>query len=115
MWMKTFVCAAAMMIAGSIFVYAQQGPAEPGASGENKGAVSTERNLAMQSEDRAAFADARIAALHAGLKLNADQGKNWPAFEQALRELTQLQRIDLRAISSHPLIQLCDCSAWPTP
>ena len=91
MWTKTFVCAAALMIAGSIFVYAQQGPGEPGASGENKGVVSTERSLAMQSEDRAAFADARIAALHAGLKLNADQGKNWPAFEQALRELTQLR------------------------
>ena len=87
MWTKTFVCAAALMIAGSIFVYAQQGPGEPGASGENKGAANTERN----SEDRAAFADARIAALHAGLKLNADQGKNWPAFEQALRELTQLR------------------------
>jgi zinc resistance-associated protein len=91
MWTKTFVCAAALMIAGSIFVYAQQGPGEPGASGENKDAASTERNSAMQSEDRAAFADARIAALHAGLKLNADQEKNWPAFEQALRELTQLR------------------------
>ena len=91
MWTKTFVCAAALMIAGSIFVYAQQGPGEPGASGENKGAASTERNSAMQLEDRAAFADARIAALHAGLRLNADQGKNWPAFEQALRELTQLR------------------------
>ena len=87
MWTKTFVFAAALMIAGPIFVYAQQGPGEPGASEENKGAASTERN----SEDRAAFADARIAALHAGLKLNADQGKNWPAFEQALRELTQLR------------------------
>ena len=91
MWTKTFVCAAALIIAGSIFVYAQQGPGEPGASRENKRAASTERNSAMQSEDRAAFADARIAALHAGLKLNADQEKNWPAFEQALRELTQLR------------------------
>ena len=29
MWTKTFVCAAALMIAGPVFVYAQQGPGEP--------------------------------------------------------------------------------------
>ena len=29
-------------------------------------------------EDRAAFLDARIAALKAGLVLNAEQEKNWP-------------------------------------
>ena len=28
MWKKTFVCAAALMIAGSMIVYAQQGPGE---------------------------------------------------------------------------------------
>ena len=38
-----------------------------------------------------AFADARLAALHAGLGLNADQEKNWPAFEQASRELSKLR------------------------
>jgi len=39
----------------------------------------------------AAFADARIAALHAGLKLNADQEKIWPAFEQALRDFGKMR------------------------
>jgi hypothetical protein len=37
-------------------------------------------------EDFAAFTDARIAALKAGLKLTEAQEKNWPALETALRE-----------------------------
>lgn len=37
-------------------------------------------------EDFAAFTDARIAALKAGLKLTPAQEKNWPALETALRE-----------------------------
>ena len=80
MWTRTFVCAAALMIAGSIFVYAQQGPAEPSASKENKGAATTERNSAMQAEDRAAFADARIAALHAGLQTQRGSGEELASF-----------------------------------
>jgi len=35
--------------------------------------------------DKAAFFDARIAALHAGLTLTPDQEKLWPAVETALR------------------------------
>jgi hypothetical protein len=35
--------------------------------------------------DRAAFLDARIAALHAGLELSSGQEKLWPAVETALR------------------------------
>ena len=37
-------------------------------------------------EDFAAFTDARIAALKAGLKLTPAQEKNWPPLETALRE-----------------------------
>ena len=40
-------------------------------------------------EDRAAFLDARIAALKAGLELNADQEKNWAPLESAMRELAK--------------------------
>ncbi len=40
-------------------------------------------------EDRAAFLDARIAALKAGLELNADQEKNWPPLELAMRDLAK--------------------------
>lgn len=39
----------------------------------------------MSPDDRAAFTDARIAALHAGLKLTADQEKLWPPVEDAIR------------------------------
>ena len=48
---------------------------------------------AMNPEDRAAFADARIAAVHAGLKLDADQEKLWPPVETAVRDFAKL-RID---------------------
>jgi hypothetical protein len=48
--------------------------------------------------DVSAFADARIAALKAGLQLSPDQTKNWPQFEQAVRDLVQLriQRLQAR-------------------
>jgi hypothetical protein len=47
----------------------------------------------MSPEDRSAYADARIAAVHAGLKLTADQEKLWPPVEAAVREFAKL-RID---------------------
>jgi LTXXQ motif family protein len=47
----------------------------------------------LSADDMRAFADARIAALHAGLELRPDQEKNWPAFEQALRAAAK-DRID---------------------
>src|SRR5205085_10432265 len=36
-------------------------------------------------EDIEAFADARLAALHAGLKLSPDQERMWPPVEEAIR------------------------------
>jgi zinc resistance-associated protein len=47
----------------------------------------------LSPDDMRAFADARIAALHAGLALRPDQEKNWPPFEQALRAASK-DRID---------------------
>ncbi len=47
----------------------------------------------MTPEDRAAFVDARIAAVHAGLKLTPDQEKLWPPVEAAVRDFAKL-RID---------------------
>jgi hypothetical protein len=41
----------------------------------------------LSAEDRAAFTDAKIAGLKAGLKLTPAQEKNWPAVETALREI----------------------------
>src|SRR5262245_16434024 len=43
----------------------------------------------ISAEDVAAFTDARIAALKAGLKLTAEQEKNWPAVETALRDIAK--------------------------
>ena len=37
-------------------------------------------------EDRQAFLDARIAAIHAGLRLTPDQEKLWPPVESAVRD-----------------------------
>jgi zinc resistance-associated protein len=48
-------------------------------------------------EDVEAFTDARIAALHAGLKLSADQEKLWPPVEEAIRGLVKLRREQAQA------------------
>jgi hypothetical protein len=45
------------------------------------------------AEDVSAMTDARIAGLKAGLKLTAEQEKNWPAVETAIRDLAK-QRAD---------------------
>ena len=50
---------------------------------------SAQRHSRFSPEDRAAFLDARIAALKAGLELNADQEKNWPPLESAMRDLAK--------------------------
>jgi zinc resistance-associated protein len=96
MWKKAIVGAAAVMIAGSIMVFAQQGSEAPIVS-VDKAVFADSRvgvpyaGLRLNADDMAAFADARIAGLHAGLRLNADQEKIWPAFEQALRDLVKMR------------------------
>jgi hypothetical protein len=71
---------AALVIAGSTAVYAQHRP-------------WFQEHARMSPEDRAAFADARIAAVKAGLKLTPDQEKLWPPVESAVRDFARL-RID---------------------
>jgi hypothetical protein len=89
MWKKAALGAATLVVAGSMFAYAQQasGP------GDAPRARDGMHRRHLSAQDMNAFADARIAALHAGLELNADQQKNWPPFEQALRDLSKM-RID---------------------
>ncbi len=48
------------------------------------------------AEDVAALTDARVAGLKAGLKLTAEQEKNWPAVEAAIRDLAK-ERADRMA------------------
>ncbi|MBN8982577.1 MAG: Spy/CpxP family protein refolding chaperone [Rhizobiales bacterium] len=75
---KSIIAAiAAVAVIGSTAVYAQHRFHHP----------------RMSAEDRAAFVDAKIASVHAGLKLTPDQEKNWPAVETAVRDFAK-QRID---------------------
>ena len=70
---------AALAIAGSTAVYAQH--------------HRYWGHMRASPEDRAAYTDARIAAVHAGLKLSAEQEKLWPPVEAAVRDFAKL-RID---------------------
>jgi hypothetical protein len=95
MWKSILAGTAALAIAGSTFVYAQQrdGGFRRGEHfGPDRAASRT-----LSPEDRAAFTDARIAALKAGLRLTPEQEKHWAAFESALREMATLR--DARAES----------------
>jgi hypothetical protein len=102
--LKPVIAATALLaIAGSGFVYAQQGFGGQGfgsqgfgghdGRGFNADGQRTEFRHRPSAADVAAFTDARIAAMKAGLELTSDQAKNWPAFEQAVRDMAQL-RID---------------------
>ena len=71
---------AALAIAGSTVAYAQH-------------RQWFHEHMRVSPEDRAALADARIAAVKAGLKLNPDQEKLWPPVEAAVRDFAKL-RID---------------------
>ena len=94
MWKTVLAGTAALAIAGSSLVYAQQGPGGP----------DRMRGWHPSAEDISAFGDARIAALHAGLKLTAEQEKNWPALESALRDLAKQrsERFAARASADRP-------------
>jgi hypothetical protein len=78
-----------IVIAGSSIVLAQQNSGAGNASSDLRGQRGEQR-YRPSTADMAAFADASIAALRAGLELTPDQAKNWPAFEQALRDAAQL-------------------------
>jgi hypothetical protein len=94
MWKTVLAGSTALAIAGATLAYAQQGP--------------TGREFARRwqpsAEDINAFGDARVAALHAGLKLNAEQEKNWPAVEGAMRDLAKQrsERFAARASADRP-------------
>src|ERR1700744_2558787 len=83
--MRKFAIAgvAALAIAGTTAVYAQHSWFHDRMMGHTR----------LSMEDRAAMADAKIAAVHAGLKLTPDQEKMWPPVEAAVRDFAKL-RID---------------------
>jgi LTXXQ motif family protein len=86
---KTIVTGAtALTLLAGAAAYAQQPP----------GAPDFVRRTPLSQEDRAAFLDARIAGLHAGLRLTPEQAKTWPAFEQAYRDLAATRRDRVEAL-----------------
>jgi LTXXQ motif family protein len=80
MWKAIVAGTAALAIAGSSLVYAQQ-------RGRPDGAQRWRPNV----EDMRAFGEARLAGLKAGLVLTPEQEKSWPAFEQAARDFGKLR------------------------
>ncbi|OPH82387.1 Spy/CpxP family protein refolding chaperone [Nitrobacter vulgaris] len=72
---------AALVIAGSTAVYAHPHH------------LWSRDRVQLSQQDRTAIADARIAAVHAGLTLTPDQEKLWPPVEKAIRDFAKL-RID---------------------
>ena len=71
----------ALTLAGAGFALAQQ-TTQPSPTREGRG-------FRPSAEDVAALTDARVAGLKAGLKLTAEQEKNWPAVETAIRDLAK--------------------------
>jgi hypothetical protein len=86
MWKPTVLVAAALAVAGSSIVYAQEH-----FTAADRDGPRIELRHRLSPEDRAAFIDAGIAALKAGLELTPEQAKNWPDFEKALRDRAQLR------------------------
>jgi zinc resistance-associated protein len=82
----------ALSLAGAGLALAQS---NSNSGSDDRAAPRAERGYRPSAEDMAAFADARIAALKAGLRLTPDQEKNWPAVETALRDLAK-QRAERR-------------------
>src|SRR4029078_325789 len=90
MMKKTIVAATiALTLAGAGFALAQQAPPPDGGGPR------------LSGEDVTAMTDARVASLKAGLKLTAEQEKNWPAGETAMRDLAK-ERADRPANRRHP-------------
>lgn len=83
----------ALAIAGGSLAYAQKAPDR-----------AERQSWRPTAQDVAAFGDARIAALKAGLKLTPDQEKNWPAVETALRDMAKQrsERFAARASADKP-------------
>jgi zinc resistance-associated protein len=90
--MKRWILASLMggaLLAGVLPAAAQFEPTR-----HDRGAGITSR---FSAEDMEAFAEARMAALRTGLRLSADQDKLWPPVEEAMRNLADVRRDQMRA------------------
>ena len=91
---KLLAATAFVAFAGTSYVYAQQGYGGHRGFGDGP---RLEHRHRPSAADMQAFTDARIAALKAGLELTPDQVKNWPPFEQAVRDMAQLRQQRMQA------------------
>jgi zinc resistance-associated protein len=91
MWKAIVAGTAALAIAGTSLVYAQQ-------RGGRDGMMM--QGSQLNAEDLRAFGEARLAALKAGLQLTPEQEKNWPAFEQAARDYGKVRMDRFAALRS---------------
>jgi zinc resistance-associated protein len=78
MWNTLIASTATLMIASSTIAFAQQ-----------PSSAERSHHAQLTADDIAAFTDARVAALKAALKLTPAQEKNWPAVEQAIRDISR--------------------------
>ena len=93
--LKTILAGTTVLaIAGASLAYGQQGA----------GGLNNVQRWRPNAADISAFGDARIAAIHAGLKLTPEQEKNWPPVEAALRDLAKQrsERFAARASANRP-------------
>lgn len=78
--------ASALTLAGAAAIAQQPAPAAPPAATSTAPAPAADNRAGPLSRaDMAALADARIAAIQAGLKLTGDQQRLWGPVERALR------------------------------
>jgi len=93
--------ALALSITASSAAFAQQAapPATPSPAGQQQAALTPPQ---WSADDRAAFTDARIAALKAGLELRPNQQKAWDGFEKALRDVAKQQSDRIAQARSAP-------------
>src|SRR5258708_21168637 len=84
MWKTLIASTATLMIASSTIAFAQQ-----------PSSAERSHHAQLAADDIAAFTDARVAALKAALKLTPAQEKNWPAVEEAVRDISK-ERIGKR-------------------
>jgi zinc resistance-associated protein len=107
MWKSFVMGAAALAVLGTTYLWAQPTPDQDGvqppstsgqAAAQSRATSDQSRDRRLQGlsrEDANAFLEARIAGLHAGLQLNPDQERLWPAVEKAYRDFARL-RIERR-------------------
>jgi hypothetical protein len=91
MWKAIVAGTAALAIAGTSLVYAQQ-----------RERLERGQRWQPNTEDLRAFGEARLAALKAGLVLTPEQEKNWPAFEQAARDFGKMRLERRNAMRNAP-------------